>query len=843
MIMRTNHGKSVVRLATRSLQSNRMRGLMIVCAVVLTTMLITSVFTMGFSINKSMERTQMRTAGSDFHGSFKYLTPDEADQLAKHPLIKEYGRAVLVGWATNEAFRGSSVEIDQVDENSAKHSFVRFIEGGLPAGEDEIVMNDWALDLLGIPHQLGAKVDLDMEIDGKPMSKTFKLSGYFKADQYLAMSGMAFVSEAFVKENLSGIDPLQTRATGSYVNTTRLEVLFNNSFGIEDKMKKVMSDTGVDADYGVNWAYASVGIFEDPINVLPFAGLILITMLSGYLLIYNIFHISVIRDIKFYGLLKTIGTTPRQLRKIITMQANRLYVIALLPGLLFGYVAGRWLTPMMNAFSSQEDVMTFSASPLIFVAAALFSYLTVRIAASKPGRTASRIAPVEAVKFTGLNDGGRKKKRLSTHGAKLFRMALANVLRHKKKLVLMLASLSLSLILFSIVYTVIGSLSVDKYLSSFISGDFVLKEKPANGPAHLDAGTTAVTEAIVKSLEGSDGIESVDKVYYQPIFLKINENIKSLLEPLAENEDPRKPMFGSILNMGTIELQLHGIGPGWYDVLQKDDFVSGTFDRVKFDSGNYIMITETILDGDKDLYASYYQPGEKIKFDGMDKEYEVMAVLRQDALYAAGTQFYTGGGFNVFFPAEEFARAIEHPGILSATVHADPAKLDQAERMLRALVDSNSDLMMKSREDYKQEMNGFIRVFQTIGYGLTFIIALIGILNYLNTVTTGIISRRNEFAILESVGMTGKQLKTMLIFEGLYGVLFVGVIGGTAGLYLTYLVAKGIADNLAFTVFHMSGWPILSAILILFVVSFVITLTAYQSLAKATIVERLREAE
>ncbi|MEF2966759.1 FtsX-like permease family protein [Paenibacillus sp. M1] len=843
MIMQTHNGRAVARLAHRSLRSNRMRSLIIVCAIVLTTLLITSVFTMAFSINRSMEQTQMRTAGSDFHGSFKYLTPDEADKLAEHSSIKEYGRAVLVGWAANEAFRGSRVEIDQVDENSAKHSFIRFDEGGLPVGEDEIVLSTWTLDLLGVPHQLGAKVNLDMEIDGKRMSKTFRLSGYYEADQYLAVSGMAFVSEAFVQEDLSGIDPKQTRDTGSYVNTTRLDVLFYNSYGIEDKIKKVLSDTGMNADYGVNWAYASVGIFEDPVNILPFVGLILITMLSGYLLIYNIFHISVVRDIKFYGLVKTIGTTPRQVRKTITIQANRLYLIALPIGLLLGYGIGLWLTPMMNAFSTQQEVASYSASPLIFVAAALFSYLTVRIAASKPGRTAARISPIEAVRYTGLNDTGRKITKRSTNGAKLSRMALANVLRHKKKLVLMLASLSLSLILFSIIYTVIGSLNVDKYLSTFISGDLVVKEKPAAGEARGAAGTTAVTEEIAKALAAVDGVESVDKVYFQSEKLKIDENIKQVLEPMAESEDPRRPFFTSILNSGIVWLQLHGIGPGWYDVVLKDDIVSGTFDREKFATGDYVLITETLLDGNKDLYASYYQPGDKIKLDGMDKEYKIMAVLNPDALYAAGTQFYTSGGFKVFFPAEEFARAIEHPGILSATIHADPAKLGQVEQTVRALVDSDPNLMMKSREDYKQEMNGFIRVFRTIGYGLSLIIALIGILNYVNTVITGIISRRNEFAILESVGMTRKQLKKTLMYEGLYGIILVGVIAGTVGLYLTYLVAKGIADNLAFTVFNMSVWPIATSVPLLVVISLAVTLAAYRWLSKATIVERLREAE
>lgn len=76
-----------------------------------------------------------------------------------------------------------------------------------------------------------------------------------------------------------------------------------------------MTDISLDVPYGVNPAYTSVSLSDNLMNIIPYAVVILITMLSGYLLIYNIFFISVVRDVKFYGLLKTIGTTPRQLKR------------------------------------------------------------------------------------------------------------------------------------------------------------------------------------------------------------------------------------------------------------------------------------------------------------------------------------------------------------------------------------------------------------------------------------------------------------------------------------------------------------------------------------------------
>lgn len=824
------------RLARKCLKANRGRNLFIVSAIVLTTLLITSVFTIAFSINRSMELAEMKTSGSDFHGSFKYLTPEEADKLAQDHSIKAYGKSVLVGQATNDVFRDGPIEIDQVDAMTAKHNFIHLLAGNLPQLENELVMNTWSLDLLGVPHKVGAQVELKMDINGMEQFHTFHLSGYYEADRYLSMSGQALVSEAFVENYLSTINPENTRLSGSNVNTTTLYVMINNSFHIENKLKEVLLHSGLQVPYGVNWAYTSVGMFDSATKIFPYAGLVLLTMASGYLLIYNIFYISVVRDIRFYGLLKAIGTTPRQLRKMVVIQANKLYLIGMPIGLIMGYGAGCWLTPMMNSFSSDPITTSYSFSPVIVVGAAVFSYLTVRIAAAKPGRTAARISPVEAVKYTGISGGKRKVKR-SSRGAKLSRMALSNLLRYKKKLLLMVASLSLSFMLFSIIYTVISSLDLNKYLSSSISGDIVIKEAGSNSRF---AGVTALSQDICETLGQIEGVQSVDKVYYKDEQYKLTGLIKGVLEPLAAKEDPRRPAMTSILNNGFIDLQLHGLDPGWYGVIQPGDIIEGKFDPKRFATDDYILISEALLDGDN--VTAYYHPGDRIRLDSLGREYEIMAVLDTDALYAAGTPFFTAGGFKVFLPADEFARRMAEPSILSATLHIDSSKLEQVQGRVDSFIASHPELTMKSREDYKKEMADYVRIFKIAGYGLSLIIALIGILNYINTTITGIFSRQRELVVLESVGMTRKQLRRMLLYEGFYGIGVVMLFMVSIGMYLTYLVAKGLADNLAFTKFHLSFWPLAVAIPLV-IINLFVTLLAFRQFSRQSIVERLRKAE
>ncbi|MDH6431087.1 MULTISPECIES: ABC transporter permease [unclassified Paenibacillus] len=841
----TNNHKTIATLAKKSLKANRARNFTIICAIVLTTLLITSVFTLALSINKSMQRAQMQTTGSDYHGSFKYLNPAELEKLKNQPSIKEYGVFLKVGDISTSLFKNHRVEVLRIDENYAKHGFINFIAGGLPSQENEIVLNTWALDLLGAKHELGQTVKLDIDIGEKVISQDFKLSGYYETDQNLAMSGLAFVSEAFTQKNISHIDPDISEATGSYVNTAGLGVMFNNSYNIEQKVQKILTDTGLDVPYGVNPAYTSVSLSDNLLNIIPYAVVILITMLSGYLLIYNIFFISVVRDVKFYGLLKTIGTTPRQLKKIISIQARSLYLVALPFGLGFGYLLGLLILPMASSFLNGSTDNVYSASPWIFIGAAAFSFMTVWIAASKPGRMASRTSPVEAVKFAGVSSGGKRNAKKSKHGAKLHNMAFSNLFRSKKKLILMLSSLSLSIILFSTIFTVISSLDVNKYLRAFISGDFVVQNEvlvSITGPR--DGDPYKLSEEFANNLSKIDGVETVDKVYHRYVPSPVDDAVRAILEPMAA-ADPHPYLLSTLDKVGMVYNHLYGLDPGWYDLVDKD-IIEGEFNRQKFASGKYAVISEAMFI-EEDSYRTYYHPGDTVTFEKSGKSYEVMAVVKHDAVYAATTKSYSMLGYNIFLPASELQKEMpkgtDPANIVSATLHVDPTKLDQVEQVVKALTDSTDELTLKSREDYKDELGGFIRIFQTVGYGLSLVIALIGVLNYINTVLTGVVSRRNELAMLESIGMTKKQLKRMLILEGFYTVLLTVLITSTLGVLLTYNLSKSITENMAFMVFQMSWLPFILTVPILLILAYTVTLRAYKTLSQASIVERLREAE
>lgn len=182
-----------------------------------------------------------------------------------------------------------------------------------------------------------------------------------------------------------------TGAIGSYI-------MFRNSFNLEHKLERVITESGYSMDENapnfiasnVNWSYLSSNFDLDLPTVAGALAAIVLIILTGYLIIYNIFQISVVKDIRFYGLLKTIGTTGRQIKKLIRRQAFLLSCIGIPIGLIAGYFIGTAIVPLImnNSTYAGADFAT-SANSVIFIGSALFAVVTVAISTAKPGRIAA----------------------------------------------------------------------------------------------------------------------------------------------------------------------------------------------------------------------------------------------------------------------------------------------------------------------------------------------------------------------------------------------------------------------------------------------------------------------
>lgn len=481
--MNVKNRTCIRKLSWRFLWASRKRNMIAIIAVALTALLFTSLFTIVMSMNSSYQMYTFRQVGGYCHGTFKEVTEEQIKNISAHPNVKATGKRITIGYMDSGIFAKAPAEVSFMDDNCTEWSFAAPTVGHQPQGKKEITMDTDALKLLGVAPELGAEIELSFTVgslSAMPYEKTdtFTLVGWWEYDDISPVHYIN-ISEEYAKE-------IEAEAMSKGLEPFRvdLNVMLASGINIRGQMEQVNQDLGYAWDetgegelvrIGVNWGYTSSQLGEsmDAATLLAIVAFLALVIFTGYLIIYNIFQISVTGDIRFYGLLKTIGVTPRQLKRIIRQQALFLCVAGIPAGLLLGYGVGAFLTPVVMARTTfGAGVSTVSTSPLIFLASALFALLTVMLSCARPGKIASKVSPVEATKYTETVKS--KKKKRTTRGAKVYQMAFANLGRNKRKTVLVVISLSLSVVLLNILVTFTGGFDMEKYLAKQTCGDFIV---------------------------------------------------------------------------------------------------------------------------------------------------------------------------------------------------------------------------------------------------------------------------------------------------------------------------------------------------------------------------------
>lgn len=854
--------KIVRKIADRTLQAKKSRNLIGILAIVLTSVLFTAVFTIGGSLVKKQQEETMRQVGGSAHAGYKYLTKDEYELVKKDKKLKAVSSRIVVGDAVNEEFLKLPTEIGYYEDLEAKWSFCYPEVGHMPQKEEELVTSDLVLKALGIPCKVGEKVPVKVDVNGTVYEKTFTLSGYFTGDT-ISMAQVMAVSKEFQEKAA----PEQTESrmkgnkdAGLSAGYHMVDFYFPFSFSLEKQVEALTKRCGFPetVSVGVNWAY--LGQDLEMGTILGILGMMLMVAFAGYLLIYNVFYINVYADIRYYGLLKTVGTTTKQLKRMIRRQAYMLSAFGIPIGMILGAVVGMVLLPViMNHLTfAASTTSTVQWNPWIFLGAGLFSLITVRISCQKPGTIASKVSPIEAVRFTeGQNRAFQKKrkKKRKTRTVSPAVMAAANIGRNKKKLCIVVASLSLSLILVNTVYSLICGFNMDQFaqnrtLSDYMVFDASLDSFTVSGTQVLDGvtkefqndlkkqkGVTEVGGIYIKELEGllsEEEFGEFDKKIIQ------NPEVKANLKDLF-GEEYEAAMEGYKTKHSIGAVKYYGIDQMIFDKMQS---LMGKLDWNAFSSGKYVIATGYLTD-EHEMIIPYHEPGEKVTLKnekGESKEYEVLAV--SDIPYAVSTQSYGVFDCTYILPNEEFQELFgpRQPMRLLFNVEKEQ------EKAMETWIDhyctvTNSNLQYISKASIAKEFSGLKNMYAMIGGLLAFILALIGILNFVNTMAASILSRKQEFAALEAVGMTGKQLKTMLCTEGIYYAAGTMVIAVLVSVILNLTVLRGLENAFFFFKNHFTLLPLVLCIVPLLLVVLAVPVLGYHNIRRQSVVERMREGE
>ena len=893
--MKVKNRKAVRRLSVKSFKAAGRRNITAAVAIAMTTVLFTALFTIMMSINTSYESYTFRQIGGYAHGTFKDVTSQQASMIESNSKVKAVGRRITAGIITDGGFAKIPAEISYMDDNNAKWSYINLSKGHMPEAEDEIIMDTAALDALGVDPEIGAKIKLTydmLDVDSTVGSRTdtFRLVGWWDYDD---ISPVHFinVSEAYVRK-------VEQAAFGGGADHLRedINVMFRTSIGIEENMKTVENDLGFQSDdldkdgyvrYGVNWGYtasqAADGI--DLEMVAAAAALLILIIMTGYLIIYNIFRISVSSDIRYYGLLKTVGVTPRQLRRIVRQQAMMLCAEGCPAGLVIGYLAGRVLMPViMESTSLGSSCVEVSISPVIFAASALFSIVTVFLSCARPARMASKVSPVEAVKYADASHGQHKigkmrriRKLGAMKSAGLGRMALANLGRNRLKTLVVILSMALSVVLLSVLCAFVGGFDMEKYLSKQTCADFIVgKTDYFNFQAHgtesglsegeiaeIKAGTESSVSGMAWSLDDTDSVIWLPKSAGSSDDDALDDDEQTSYAKQALQKEGRE-------NMPCSDLQIEGLDA---ELLQKLQVIDGELAPMSDSGENAIAVAaETddngnLMDGDSlpkpgDTVTVTYidegyfidsrtgekssenTPGEYIKYKvarSHDVRYTVCAVV--SVPYSMSFRYSDFSSIDAVINSERL-RADSDAEIFPMFYMFDApdrSAEDGDEAFLKDLTSSPaSSLMYESKATVRAEFEGFRNMFTLLGGVLCVITGLVGILNFFNSIMTGMMSRRYEFAVLQSIGMTGKQLRSMLIYEGLLYAAYAILLSIVLSIIIEPIAGRMLENMFWFYSYRFTLKGIFITAPVFLAAGAVLPALLYRGISRRSIIERLR---
>lgn len=265
--------------------------------------------------------------------------------------------------------------------------------------------------------------------------------------------------------------------------------------------------------------------------------------------------------------------------------------------------------------------------------------------------------------------------------------------------------------------------------------------------------------------------------------------------------------------------------------------LSGTYDADKFASGNYCLAIGPAIEAGNDIPT--YSVGEKIKIS--DREFEVMAVLIPLQPMVDGT--HPVFDLPLVLPADTFQELWPENHLRKYYFNIADENMGEAYSLLKDYQQGSSvGMNVVSRQTMIEQYEAETRAAAVMGYAVSIIIALVGVLNFINSMVTAIITRKREFAMIQSIGMTKRQLRKMLMFEGLYyaGMTLLAsyVLGSlTVGVIVRALVAGG------YSTFHFTLLPLVICTPILIVFAIVIPYICFKNLEKQSIVERLRATD
>lgn len=806
--------KTIAKVAWSNNKKNKPRSILIMTAVFLSALLLTLISTFASWLFRSEKANAHMKYGS-YYGTFQHVDQSQLREVRRHGEFSKIGRMAQAGHIHMDG-RVSFLALDQ-GARELSHTDQWIAEGSFPQAENEIAAQREFFEAIGYADvRIGDTVTLAYRrnLRQKYEELVVSVSGILKSQQndaqqreFIVYASWDFAKAQYPEE--------ETVYTVLFQLGEEIKITYDNAADVIEELAK---NCGIaQKNVSVNEMYL-LYTQDLGLQTLTTTGcIVLAVILFSVIMIYHIFQVGIVQNIWEYGKIRALGATKRQMRRLICLEGLSLAVCSIPPGVLAGAVLSwgsiHWIANQSQKVFAIDRVMVSSISlPMLPLAAGL-ALLTVLLALRKPMQTVSAISPVDAMRYmesTGsLGAGFRKgKKRMS-----VFALAAANIAANKRRTVMTIVTMGLSCVLFVVCANCIGNMDEEFEARNAVEyGQFQIellfsdndKAYPEN---NLDVilKSNPLNRTLAGKILAIDGVTGIRS--------------RKILSAVINGEKANIAVFDKESFEQAKQARGRVAGELNYEEGEKNDFI--------YYGWSYF------------LEENGYQIGQNVAAEvenGTDKA-TFHAVLEGSFGTAAADFVITEGMY------EKLGLTGACPGWL--WVDCKPEDAQRVYTELNRLLDGTKHVVLTSYAQKIKEANTAVASIKSGCYLFLVLLGMIGFMNLANTMIINIITKKQEYGILQAVGMTNRQLNASLQLQGMLfsaGTVLIAVVVGLPVGYALFCYGKRIAVYGLYQ-YHIPVTEIVCMIAVVALLQAVLSYLLSRNLKKESLVERIRYQE
>ncbi len=827
-------------LVLKEIKAQKITSILILTALILSTMM-TAVIGQSAGVLSAMRQQQAVTLGGNQYLTFVQMDQEQAAAIRNDPRLSFVGEYITLGFAEINSSLTLGLNEYHEDVAAVYPSHAKLKSGRLPDAPFEIALPEDVLNYLGFTGKLGDTVSLSLskilrhgvEASSYDFTADFVLVGITESN-YLSYSsggvtGMvgAGTAEKLLPDNYLyyNVD-IRTSDKKTFQNTVNdlistlsvheLDTLYNvvllEALGIHyDTAKTDMELSG----QGFSFVLA-VGIM---------VGLLL--LFAAGLVIYNILKIAVSQRIRQYGVLRAIGGEKGQLYLLVAAQVLLLCVIGIPVGILMGTFSAKGILTAATGLLSPEIFLVQNTDELnrliaensagkgvFLLASAAVTLLFAFIAAIPAARYAAKVSPTVAMagRSIKIKRGMRRKKKIRNFEAFYARL---NLKRNRGRTAITILSLVMSTTVFITLQGFTDLLNTAGSMENARMGDYsIVNEMVGFSPDTLSA------------IEQNEMVQSVSAIQFS-------------LYDIDENKKPIGIDIGFALQPGET-FQVVGLNSACLDAVLGGRVSDSDIERLQIGDGCIVRNPVPLIFEGAEIPRTEIKAGETITVAGA--QIPVLAALNgYDTYISIGNNGFTNG-VQVIVSEQLYSKLtgkFEYNELLPDLI--DSAKREMFDSVVMQLCRDIPGTTYLSYEETDRQLAESFEQIRLLAWGLILFIALIGLLNIINTVYTNIHTRVAEIGMQRAIGMSAGGLFKVFLWEGAYYGLIAAVIGSMAGYICTIFVEAASTDSI-----HLVAVPIIpiaEAIALSIIACLLATCIPLRRISRMSIVDSIEAVE